>query len=51
MPLLGNQCKRNEGNGNLNATITNTAYDGTKTAAECGTFHLFGRLDNKWRKM
>jgi hypothetical protein len=38
----GNECGKNYGNENLEATIPNIDYDRTKTAGECGIFQLFG---------
>jgi hypothetical protein len=38
----GRECRKNEGNENLKATIPNTDYDRLKVTGECGIFQIFG---------
>jgi len=40
MKWTGNECGKNEGNENLEATISDTDYDISKTTAECEIFQI-----------
>jgi hypothetical protein len=37
----GNDCRKNESNENIMANISNTDYERSITAGECGIFKLF----------